>query len=211
MALISFTPINKKNIILFFFITISALINFIPEYFNGYKPFDSDLIDYSSQILISLPFLLKKLFKKKKKKHTTNKFPKLDYFIFGIIMIISLIEATIYIIFDDVLFFTFHLFNRNNIDMILLEILSLYTSNTGYFCHHIVGQIIMFISSILVDIFKIFNENNLKLDWNHFLILFLDWTTQNILLTYKKYLMDIKFISPFTICFFFHLLIYHIF
>ena len=57
MALISFTPINKKNVILFVFIGITAIISLVPEYFNGYKPFDYDLIDYLSQILISFPFL----------------------------------------------------------------------------------------------------------------------------------------------------------
>ena len=118
-------------------------------------------------------------------------------------MTIDLVQAIIYIIFDDTLFFICNLFNRFNLDMILLEFLALYTSNTGYFCHHTLGQIILFASSILVDIYRIYDEKNLNLDWKHYLLLFLDWIIQDTILAYKKYLIDIKFISPFSICFLF--------
>ena len=203
MALISFTPINHKNIVLLFFITISVIANVAPLYFDGVQPFDLDIIDYSSQILISLPFLLNKLFKKKKNKKTYLKFSKFDYIIFILMIAIDFIEAIIYIVYDDTLFFSCNLFNRNNMDMILLEILALYTSNTGYFSHHIIGQIIMFIPSIVLDINLIYknDDKNINFDYKHLLLIFLDCIIQNILLTYKKYLMDIKFISPYTICF----------
>ena len=113
MALISFTPINHKNIVLLFFITISVIANVAPLYFDGVQPFDLDIIDYSSQILISLPFLLNKLFKKKKNKKTYLKFSKFDYIIFSLMIAINFIEAIIYIVYDDTLFFSCNLLNSS--------------------------------------------------------------------------------------------------
>ena len=88
--------------------------------------------------------------------------------------------------------------------MILLEILSKYTSNSGYFIHHIIGQIIFYIPSLMIDIYRINkNDENLNFNWQHLLIIFFDILIEDILLTYKKYLMEIKFIQPLIVCFLF--------
>ena len=208
MALISFTPLNKKTILLLLFISISAFDIIIPEIIEIIiVPFKIDLFDYLSQIIIGLPFLLHYLCSKKKNYKLFSHFLKLDYIIFFIMIIVDLIHATIYVIFDDTLFFACNLFNRYNIDMILLEILSKFTSNSGYFFHHFIGQIIFFIPSIMVDIYRIYNNNekNIHLNWKHFVIYFLDWIVDDTILTYKKYLMEIKFIPPFIVCFIFGL------
>ena len=92
--------------------------------------------------------------------------------------------------------------------MILLEILSMYTSNSRIFIHHVIGQIIFFIPSTTVDIYRIKNndEKNIHIDFKHFIIYILDWILDNTSLTYKKYLMEIKFIPPFIVCFVFGLI-----
>ena len=206
MAFISFTSLNKNTYLLLIFIVISAIANIIPDYCDGIVPFYIDLVDYSCQILISLPFIFQKLFKKNKKKYSVfQNFSKLDYYIFALMIIINLIDATIYELFDDTLFFACNIFNRYNIDIFLCQILSMYTSNSQYYRHHIVGQIIVFIPSTLVDIYRLYKNKskNIHLNWQHFLVYFLDWVVENVVLTYKKYLMEIKFISPFIVCFLF--------
>ena len=109
-----------------------------------------------------------------------------------------------YVICDETLLFACNTFNRCNFDMILLEILSQYTSNSGYFIHHVIGQIIFYLPSLMIDIYRINkNEENLNFNWKHLLIIFFDSLIENILITYKKYLMEIKFIQPFIVCFLF--------
>ena len=177
MAFISFISLNKKTYLLLIFISISAIANIVPDCLDGIVPFYIDLIDYSCQILISLPFVLKYIFKKKKREHNIfHKFNKLDFIIFALMIFVDLIDATIYVIFDDTLFLACNIFNRYNLDIFLCLLLSMYTSNSEYFRHHIVGQIIFFIPSTLVDIYRIYNndEKNIHLNWKHFLVYFLD-------------------------------------
>ena len=205
MSLISFTPLNRKTVLLLFFITMGAIANIIPDYLGGIVPFDIDLMDYSCQILVSLPFLLRKIFKKKNNIKIFDNFTRLDYIIFALMIVIDLIDATIYVMFDDTLFFMSSIFNRFNIDIFLCGFLSIYTSNSEYFRHHAIGQIIILIPSTMVDIYRFLNndEKNIHLNWKHFLVFFIDCIVENTVLTYKKYLMEIKFISPFIVCFVF--------
>ena len=206
MAFISFTSLNKNTYLLLIFIIISAIANIIPDLLDGIVPFYIDLVDYSCQILISLPFIIQNLCKKSKKKYSMfQHFSKLDYYIFALMIIIDLVDATIYEMFDDTLFLSCNIFNRYNIDIFLCQILSMFTSNSQYYRHHIVGQIIVLIPSTLVDIYRLYKSDKRKihLNWQHYLVYFLDWVVENVVLTYKKYLMEIKFISPFVVCFLF--------
>ena len=205
MALISFASLNKNTYLLIIFITISAIANIVPDYIGGIVPFDIDLVDYSCQLLISIPFIIQHLLKKNKTGGLFQNFSKIDYIIFALMMIINFVDATIYVMFDDTLFFACNIFNRYNIDIFLCLVLSIYTSNSEYYRHHIVGQIIFFIPSTFVDIYRIYNNDkkHIHLNWQHFLVYFLDWVVENSVLTYKKYLMEIKFVSPFIVCFFF--------
>ena len=105
MAFISFTSLNKNTYLLLIFIVISAIANIIPDLLDGIVPFYIDLVDYSCQILISLPFIIQNLCKKSKKKYSMfQHFSKLDYYIFALMIIIDLVDATIYEMFDDTLF-----------------------------------------------------------------------------------------------------------
>ena len=56
MALITFVPLNKKNFFLFLFISIIVIASFIPKVFGLIMPFEIELIDYSSQLLIGSLF-----------------------------------------------------------------------------------------------------------------------------------------------------------
>ena len=105
MSFISFLPLNKKTNILLSFISISFIASIIPGYFNVIIPFQIDLIDYSSQILIGLPFLLQILFNKNKEYQLLSKFSKKDYIIFILIMILDLLQATLYVVYDHTLTF----------------------------------------------------------------------------------------------------------
>ena len=207
MALISF-PINKKTMILLLFISILSFIeNIFPIFLELIMPFEIGLIDYSSQILIGLPFLVEYLYIKNKKYKIFSQFSKLDYIIFILMMILELLQLTINVIVDDTLIFASNTFNRYNIDIILLQILSKFTSNSGYFIHHVIGQIIFYIPSLMIDIYRIYNNvEDLNFNWKHIIIIILDFILNDIILTYKKYLMEIKFIPPFIVCFLFGLI-----
>ena len=205
MALISFTSINKNTYLLLLFIVMSAIANIVPDYCNGIVPFDIDLVDYSCQLLISLPFVVQGFFNNKKIFNIFQNFTKIDYIIFALMLVINFIDATIYVMFDETLFFACNIFNRYNIDIFLCLVLSIFTSNSEYYRHHIVGQIIFFIPCTLCDIYRLYNNDrrHIHLNWQHFLVYILDWIVENTVLTYKKYLMEIKFVSPFIVCFFF--------
>ena len=207
MALISF-PINKKTMILLLFISILSFIeNIFPIFLELIMPFEIGLIDYSNQILIGLPFLVEYLYIKNKKYKIFSQFSKLDYIIFILMMILELLQLTINVIVDDTLIFASNTFNRYNIDIILLQILSKFTSNSGYFIHHVIGQIIFYITSLMIDIYRIYNNvEDLNFNWKHIIIIILDFILNDIILTYKKYLMEIKFIPPFIVCFLFGLI-----
>ena len=204
MALISFLPLNKKTIILLVFISFSIITGIISLFYEIILPFTIDLFEYSSQTLVGLPFLVQHLFFRNEKYKIFSHFSKKDYFIFILMMILTLLQSTIYAAYDDTLFFAGNTFNRFNIDIIILEILSKFTSNSRFFIHHVIGQIIFYIPSLMIDIYIIHNDDeNLNFNFKHFLIMFLDTLIDDILLTYKKYLMEIKFIPPFIVSFIF--------
>ena len=65
MSKIIFAPLRRKTLQLVIFILISIAANNLPMAFDGFIPYDIDIIDATSQIIISFPFFFDKFYKKK--------------------------------------------------------------------------------------------------------------------------------------------------
>lgn len=201
MAIISFPPMNKKTILFILFIFISILSISIPYIFDGIPPYEIDLLDCICQIAITIPYFIKNFPKKEIVEETLLEFSKKDLIIFCLVLFINLLDMTIYVMYDETLNFIEGLYNRYNIEMFLLILLSIYASNLGYYKHHYIGIVIFTIFSSLVDYFIFTNrEDNLNFDWKHITLSTLDWILESIIITYKKYLMDEKKFTPYSVC-----------
>ena len=204
MSKIIFAPLRRKTLQLVIFILISIAANNLPMAFDGFIPYDIDIIDATSQIIISFPFFFDKFYKKKHILEKNTKFSKKDKIIFALVILIHFIFITINIIYDDTLLYFSTLFNTYNVFMFVSTIAGKYTSNSGYFIHHFIGQIIFFISASINDMLSYkFYKDDLNLDWKHITIATLDWMSEITVITYKKYLMEYKYMSPYLISFIF--------
>ena len=202
MSLIIFTPLRRKTFKLIIFILISNLTFYIPRAINGFGPYDLDIIDALSQLVISFPFFFRKCYRKKPILEKSKNFNKKDIIIFILVIIIHFIFITINIIYDNTLEYFSNLFNTYNVFMLFSTIVSIYIFNSGYFRHHFIGQTIFLISASINDIYSYsFHKGDLQLDWKHITIATLDWMTECIVIAYKKYLMEIKYMSPYLISF----------
>ena len=114
---------------------------------------------------------------------------------------------TLYVIYDDSLFYICELFNWSNLEIIFLMILSKFSINTSFHIHHIIGFAIMLIFSFVNDYYLIKNNNDdISYNFKHCILSILDCLLIAINLGYKKYLIDIKFISVYVVSFFFGLI-----
>ena len=66
MSLISLIPLNGKNIMLIIYIIVIYLCYLLPNYYDGIVPLDFDLFDSITQILITVPYFIRKIKLKKK-------------------------------------------------------------------------------------------------------------------------------------------------
>ena len=126
-------------------------------------------------------------------------------------VILIILSRTIYIIYDDTLYFIESLCNKFNVYMILLSFLSKFVLNTKYYKHHIIGHVIFTIFALIIDYYSIFNyiknKNNDEPQYNfnlsHIVISCLDIIFDCVIFTYSKYLIDVKYISPYIVSFLF--------
>ena len=65
MAIISFTNLDRKTIILLIFIILIFICYSIIAYFNQILPYENVFLDSISQILLTLPYFIKKIYKKR--------------------------------------------------------------------------------------------------------------------------------------------------
>ena len=208
MSLISLIPLNGKNIMLIIYIVVIYLCYLLPNYYDGIVPLDFDLFDSITQILITVPYFIRKIkLKKKIFKKSLSEYPKIDYIIFFLVIILNFLDMTLYVIYDDSLFYISELFNWSNLEIFFLMILSKFSLNTSFHIHHIIGLAIMLTFSFINDYYLIKNNNDdISYNFKHCILSILDCVLEAIVLGYKKYLIDIKFISVYVVCFFFGLI-----
>jgi hypothetical protein len=66
MALLSLIPLDGKNIILMIYLLVILLCYLLPNFYDGIVPLDYDLFDSITQILITVPYFIRKIKLKKK-------------------------------------------------------------------------------------------------------------------------------------------------
>ena len=66
MALLSLIPLDGKNIILMIYLLVILLCYLLPNFYDGIVPLDYDLFDSITQILITVPYFIRKIKIKKK-------------------------------------------------------------------------------------------------------------------------------------------------
>ena len=65
MALLSLIPLDGKNIILMIYLLVILLCYLLPNFYDGIAPLDYDLFDSITQILITVPYFIRKIKLKK--------------------------------------------------------------------------------------------------------------------------------------------------
>ena len=162
MSLISFTNLDRKTTILLSFLILAFICFVIPTMIQDYGPTDIDLLDFISQVLITVPYFIRKFeLRKKIFKLKLTSYSQKDYLIFSLMIILSLLNTTIYVIFNDTLDFLVLLLTRTNLELIITVILSKYVLNHKIYNHHILGFSFLFFSAIFNDyyIIKFSNKN----------------------------------------------------
>ena len=198
MSIIYFTPLNDKTKILIFFIFITCFCNIVPKLYGGIDLYNYTLIDNFCQILLIIPHFIEHKFDKKSILPDNYTISKRDIIILILILIIiiNFCNTIIYIIYDATLSFLVNLFIMYNGEMIFLMILSIYCFKYKYYKHHLIGIIIFIISVSIIDHYKIkFNRKELIYDWQHISISILNIIFESVLVTYKKYLIEVKYFS----------------
>ena len=204
MSIIYFTPLNEKTKILITFIFISCFCSIAPQFYGGIGLYNYALIDSFCQILVSIPYFIWIMIYKKSIIPENLSFSKRDIVILILIAIINFCNIIIYILYDETVAFLENLFITYNGEMIFLMILSIYYFKYKYFAHHLVGIIIFIISMAIIDYYRIkFNNEEIIFDWKHISLASLQIIIESVLITYKKYLVDIKFFSFFAVAFLF--------
>ena len=210
MSLIYFPPIDRKTVMLLIFMGFTVLCYSVPQYFEGLPPYEVTLFDSLSPMFVSVPYLIRKFYLKKKIfKIKLSEYTKKDYIVFGVVVVIFLLSRTIYIMYDDTLTFIDNLCNKFNLNLFILIPLSYYALDNKYYKHHMIGHTIFTISAIVIDVYSVIyiikdeSINELYFNTSHILIALLDIIFDSIIYLYIKYLIDIKYLSPYIVSFLF--------
>ena len=236
MAIFIFAPIDKKIISLFTFLLLSGVIYAILYIIDGIKPFENYYFDSFCEFFIYIPyFIYIKFFKKKRNKNknenneltvikmnisnklSSEEFRIKDYLLFILVISLDIIGSFLSVISweddNDNNDFLFNLFNTYTIQMLVLLLLSKCYRKAEYHLHQLISQIIITISSIVIDIILIFNNNgnNKLFKFKKIVVYLLSLTIEIIVLYYKKYLFEIKLFTIQKISFLFGIINFSIF
>ena len=209
MSFISFTKINRPTILLFFFFLFSFISFGVPKYMDGIVPDNIVLFDTICQLGITIPYFIRKFYKKKKIfKKKLSSYSNKDYTIFFLMLFINILKCTISISYDSTLEYIHTYYLRYAMNLILLLIFSKYILiNSEFHIHHLIGLIIVIVGGGIDDLHKYSDfdkDDDYKFNLKHIILIILETVLESILFAYKKYLMDVKYISLYVVCFIFN-------
>ena len=204
MAILIFPQLEKKILFLFIYLLICGISYLILMIINGIVPYDDDLFDSFCQFFIYIPYFIYIFFIKKVNKNnelvskkinnlSSAKFNIKDYFLFIFLVLLNIVDSVLYVIYES-LNETLNLCSRFIIQMLVLLFLSKCFSKFEYHRHQLVSQIIVSISSAIIDTILIFN-NKKSYDIDIIIPLLLALTIEIIIFYYKKYLFETKLFS----------------
>ena len=214
MNIVIFPKLDKKSYTLLAFITIGCITYLLNILIGGINPFQSKFFDQICQFLFYIPLIILNKIQKNKLEKKLNlfsnkvnlslKFSKSNYIYFITVIILDLSVNVIYVIFDKELKATYLNFNRLNIQMILLLLLSNFYSNTIYYIHRNISQFIITVLTSILDIIIITkNKSKYFFDVISIIIYFVTTIIDGIVISYKHYLLEIKYLGVETVSFLF--------
>ena len=209
MSCISFTKINRPTILLFFFFLFSSISFCVPKYIDGIVPETIGLFDTICQLGITIPYFIRKFYKNKKIfKKKLSSYSNKDYIIFALMLFVNIIEFTISISYDNTLDYIHTYYLRYTMNLMLLLFFSKYILiNSEFHIHHLIGLIIVILGGGIDDFHKYSDfdrDDDYKFNWKHIILIILETVLESLLFAYKKYLMDVKYISLYVVCFIFN-------
>ena len=205
MSLKNFVPPKKKAYYLFIFLIITIISIACLNEIEGFIPLEYNYFNPICQFIIYIPIFIynaicknkhsKKNYLTEKKLDKTSKFSNLDCIIFAFIVFLDLMKAIPYI-FLDTLEQTFCLCSRYTIQIILITFFSKIYSNTRYYKHNIISQIMFTILGLLFDtILMITVKDDYPVDMLTLTTYFITIVIEAVVLAYKKYLFDVKLLT----------------
>ena len=182
-----------------FIYIIGATLSYIPIVYMRKIDYFKDVADFLQMskfiagTLNIFIYILSKIICKNNEKNKNNKETidntKKDY----IITILILIINYIFFIFDRAYDFLFHTFQ--SIELFLLSFEMKIYSDFKFHSHKVFGLILFLLFSIIID----FSNEIGPFTFSHIVISVIDIVLDSIDYTFKKYLMDIKYISPYKV------------
>lgn len=205
MALLTFVPPKKKAYSLFAFIIISTICSIILNKIEGFMPLENNYFTPICQFVIYIPiFFYKKLYKKKtiephnlieKRLGNESRFTNFDYMIFAVIAFLDVMKTIPYI-FLDTFEQTYCLCSRYSIQIIFIIFFSKFYSNTRYYKHNYISLAIFAILGFLIDLILIINfREKFPFTFLIFVTYVIILIIDAIVLSYKKYLFDVKLLT----------------
>ena len=126
-------------------------------------------------------------------KNPFKKFDKKDFIIFIIILILDFLQGLIYNLFEMKLNFIF--ISQFSVQMIFISLYSKLYSNSRYYIHQFISHLIFTILCIIIDIITI-KLKVYKFEIIFLMLYFICLLNYSIVISYEKYLFEIKFFSP---------------
>ena len=154
-----------------------------------------------SRILVIIPYFIEKKFIKSNYKKLPSKNTKYDYIIF----ILNIFINTLFILFSKA--YSSFYFSFQGTILLFLSIFMRFSSDFKFYKHRIVGILIFFIFSIIIDILSnSYEKTKVTFEFSQIIIQFIYFILYSVTLNYRKYLMEAKYVSPFMVCSIFGLL-----
>jgi hypothetical protein len=196
---------NKtKNLYLYilgFVISFAViLIMRVQDYFKeAFQLFS--YVNSLSRILIIIPYFIEKKCIKYDDKKPPSKNTKYDYIIF----ILNIFINTLFVCFSKG--YNCFYFSFQGTILLFLSIFMRFSSDFKFYKHRIVGILIFFIFSIIIDILSnSYEKTKVTFEFSQIIIQFIYFILYSVTLNYRKYLMEAKYVSPFMVCSIFGLL-----
>ena len=154
-----------------------------------------------SRILIIIPYFIEKKCIKYDDKKPPSKNTKYDYIIF----ILNIFINTLFILFSKA--YSGFYFSFQGTILLFLSIFMRFSTDFKFYKHRIIGIIIFFIFSIIIDILISFYKLTKEpFRFSQLIIQLIYFILYSVTLNYRKYLMEAKYVSPFMVCSIFGLL-----
>ena len=206
MKFILFHAPDKKVKLLLIYSFACAACFIICKLMKGIAPFEFDFFDSICQLIIFIPLYLYETFKNKdnlKDLSTSSNIYEFsnckDYIIFIMIIILNFIMNIIHLNSDKSLKNMLKFVNTYNLEILFGKIMVNIYTNGKYYLHQFIHHIMISLLAIGIDCI-VYYYNRIIFDAPHMILYFLYAIIYCIIISYKKYLIEIKNFSVYKLC-----------